>query len=99
MRRTVRAHAHARCAVTPADATVIAPRDLGSTAALAGRLVLLLASLDDGRVGLLARVQLVIRELRRLDAERRPFERARQRDVVPVLAGRLPHARGGLPLE
>src|SRR3569623_1207044 len=99
MRRAVRAHAHARCTVTPADAAVIDPRHLGSTAALAGRLVLVLARLDDDGVGLLARVQLVIRELRRLDAERRPFERARQRDVVPVLAGRLPHARRGLPLE
>src|SRR3569623_1601352 len=99
MRRAVRAHAHARCTVTPADAAVIDPRHLGSTAALAGRLVLVLARLDDDGVGLLARVQLVIRELRRLDAERRPYERARQRDVVPVLAGRLPHARRGLPLE
>ena len=100
MRRTVGAHADARCDEPQPEATVVDARHLArAPPALAGRLVLLLARLDDDGVGLLARAQLVVGELRRLDAERRSLERARQLDVVPVFAGRLPHARGGLPLD
>lgn len=64
-------------------------------AALAGGLDRLLADLDLDVLLALARLDQIIAEGRRVGAQRRPLGREHERDVIPVLAGGLPHAALG----
>ena len=103
MRRAVGGDRRARRGEREAQAAVVDARHLrragSALAAQAGGVELLLAGLDGNGVWPPARAELVVGEIGRRDAERRPLERAHEIDAVPVLGSGLPHACGGLPLD